>query len=123
MGVTTNVESHSRRRRKTMRHIFWFVALILALIPEAVLGQQPAPKQLATGLKNPESVAVAPNGKVYASVIGEFGKDGDGAIMALEQGKAVPFCQGLDDPKGLAAFQQWLYVADKTKVLKIDAQG
>ena len=30
---------------------------------------------------------------------------------------------GLDDPKGIAFFQNWLYVADKTKVLRIDVSA
>lgn len=41
--------------------------------------------------------------------------------MVIEDGKAVPFVTGLDDPKGMALFQRWLFVADKTKVLRIDA--
>ena len=77
------------------------------------------PKPIATGLTLPESVAAA-GGKVYASVIGERDKDGDGAIVVIENGKATPFVTGLDDPKGVAAYQRWLFVADKTKVWRID---
>lgn len=81
------------------------------------------PKPLITGLKNPESVIVGPDGRVYVSEIGEFGKDGDGRILVLQGDKAVPFATGFDDPKGLASFQQWLYVADKDRVWRIDAKG
>lgn len=101
----------------------------LPLIAVALVGAAPIvageakPKPLVTGLKNPESVAVGGNGKIYISTIGEFGKEGDGAILVVEQGKAMPFVQGLDDPKGLAGFQQWLFVADNTRVLKINAKG
>jgi glucose/arabinose dehydrogenase len=68
-------------------------------------------------------VAVGADKRVYVSVIGEFDKDGDGAVMVLEGGKAVPFARGLDDPKGLVAWQQWLFVADKTRVWRIDQKG
>lgn len=81
------------------------------------------PNTLVTGLKNPESVAIGPQGRVYVTVIGEFDKDGDGAIVRIEDGKVVPFVSGLNDPKGLAAFQRWLFVTDKDRVLRIDEQG
>jgi glucose/arabinose dehydrogenase len=78
---------------------------------------------LITGLKNPESVVVTPEGQVYVSQIGEFDKDGDGSIVAIKDGKAIPFATGLNDPKGLAVVQQTLYVADKTRIWQIDADG
>jgi len=84
--------------------------------------QQP-PEPLLTGLKNPESVVTGGDGRVYVTVIGEFGKDGDGAIMVLDQGQAKVFVKDLDDPKGIAAYQKWLFVADKERVLKIDLKG
>jgi glucose/arabinose dehydrogenase len=97
--------------------------LLVALLCPAAAAAADPPKVLASGLKNPESVAVGPNGRVYATVIGEFDKDGDGAVVLVENGKATPVVTGLDDPKGLAAFAQWLFVADKTKVLRIDTRG
>ena len=45
------------------------------------------------------------------------------ARRVIQGGKAVPFAKGLDDPKGMAAFQGWLFVADKQKVWKIDQKG
>jgi glucose/arabinose dehydrogenase len=94
------------------------LSLIGTLAPAA-----PPGKPLVAGLKNPESVAVGSDGRIYVSVIGEFDKDGDGAVMVVDQGKAVPFATGLDDPKGLAAFQEWLFVADKQRVWRIDRKG
>jgi glucose/arabinose dehydrogenase len=82
-----------------------------------------APKPLVTGLGNPESVAVGGDGRIFISTIGEFDKDGDGAILVLDKGKAVPFATGLDDPKGLAAHQKWLFVADKQRIWRIDLKG
>jgi len=80
------------------------------------------PKPMVEGLKNPESVCVA-GGKIYVSVIGERDTDGDGAVLVIEDGKAVPFATGLNDPKGLAAYQTSFFVTDKTQVWKIDEKG
>src|SRR5687767_4437180 len=99
-----------------------FIVIFLTIAAPCFAGEAKS-KPLVTGLKNPESVAVGGNGKIYVSAIGEFGKEGDGEILVIEQGKATPFVKGLDDPKGLASYQQWLYVADNTRVLKIDAKG
>jgi gluconolactonase len=79
--------------------------------------------QKITGLKTPESVVQAKDGKIYVSEINEFGKDGDGQITVVEHGKQRVFASGLDDPKGVAIIGNNLYVADKTKILKIDAKG
>ena len=84
---------------------------------------KPPPKSLVSGLKNPESVAVGTDGRIYVTEIGEFDKDGDGRVLVIQDGKAVPFATGLDDPKGLVAFQQWLFVADKKRVWRIDKSG
>lgn len=86
-------------------------------------GSSQAVMQKITGLKTPESVVQAKNGKIYVSEINEFGKDGDGQITVIENGKARVFAKGLDDPKGLAIIGQYLYVADKTKVWKITMDG
>ena len=102
-----------------IRHLGFF-GLALLVSP---LFAADNPKPVATGLKNPESVCLGPNGTVYVTEIGEFGKDGDGQVSAIRDGKPVPFATGLDDPKGIVAFANELYVTDKTKVVKIDPQG
>ena len=79
--------------------------------------------QKVTGLKTPESVVQAKNGKIYVSEINGFGKDGDGQITVIENGKKRVFATGLDDPKGLAIIGKTLFVADKTKIMKIDMEG
>jgi gluconolactonase len=77
-----------------------------------------------TGLKNPESVVAGPDGRLYVSEIGEFGKDGDGQIsVVVGAGKVKAFATGMDDPKGLAFSKGSLYVADKTRVLKVEKNG
>ena len=73
-----------------------------------------------TGLKTPESVVQAKDGRIFISEIGEFGKDGDGQITVIDtSGKASVFAKGLNDPKGLKIIGNNLYVADKTKITKI----
>ncbi|PPC96382.1 SMP-30/gluconolactonase/LRE family protein [Methylotenera mobilis] len=77
-----------------------------------------------TGLKTPESVVQAKDGRIFISEINEFGKDGDGQIRVVNNdGSVAVFASGLDDPKGLVIIGDYLYVADKTKVLKITPNG
>jgi sugar lactone lactonase YvrE len=76
-----------------------------------------------SGFETPESVLVAPDGKIYVSEIAEFGKDGDGKISVIEGGQRKVFAEGMDDPKGLAYSKGALYVADKARILKIEKNG
>ena len=98
----------------------------LALISVACV-KQVKPNQLAmhkiSGLKMPESVVQAKDGKIYVSEINGFGQDGDGQITVIENGQARILVKGLDDPKGLAIIGQSLYVADNKRVLKVDLTG
>jgi glucose/arabinose dehydrogenase len=81
------------------------------------------PKPLVTGMTNPESVCLGNDGRLYVTEIGEFGKDGDGQVSVVVDGKAKPFATGLDDPKGIVFFRDAFLVTDKTKVIKIDLKG
>lgn len=72
-----------------------------------------------TGLKTPESVVQAKDGKIYVSEINEFDKDGDGQISVIENGQVSIFADGFNDPKGLVIIGDALYVADKTQVIKV----
>lgn len=102
-----------------MRALLCLCALFAAA--PAALAQSSVPPPIVSGLKNPESVAVGPGGKVYVSVVGEFDKDGDGSIVVVENGKATPFVTGLNDPKGIAVFAgRVMYVADKNRVMQVD---
>ena len=99
-------------------------------ISAIIVGCQTAGKSIAytpqkiSGLKTPESVVQAKDGRIFVSEINEFGKSGDGQITVIDQhGKASVFASGLDDPKGLAMIGQNLYVADNTKVMKITPDG
>lgn len=103
------------------------VARPLAVALALVASGDPARADEARKVKDlasPESAVVGPDGRIYVSEIGGFGKDGDGKVTAVgESGNAQPFAAGLDDPKGLAASKDALYVADKTRIWKIDKQG
>lgn len=80
---------------------------------------------VVSGLKNPESAVVGPGGKVYVTVVGERDKLGDGAVVIVDRdsGKITTFADCLDDPKGMVAVGDALYVADLRKVWKIDSKG
>lgn len=76
-----------------------------------------------TGLKTPESAVQAKDGRIFISEINAFGQNGDGRISVVDQqGNVTVFASGLDDPKGLVIIGDYLYVADKTKILKINIQ-
>jgi SMP-30/Gluconolactonase/LRE-like region len=78
---------------------------------------------IAEGIANPESVVVGHDGRLYVTSIGKDGVDGDGSVVVIENGKPQTFAKGLDDPKGMVAVGSDFYVADKTRVWKIDASG
>lgn len=76
------------------------------------------------GLKMPESVVQAADGRIFVSEINGFGQDGDGQISVIEtDGSVRVFARGMDDPKGLALLGDALYVADKTRILKVAPDG
>lgn len=104
-----------------MRICLWALGSLL-LIATPLLAED-LPKPLVSGLKTPESVCVGPGKALFITEIGEFGKDGDGQVSVVKDGKAEAFATGLDDPKGIIASPDTLYVADKTKIVKIDAEG
>ena len=86
-----------------------FIAVMLAFS----FGAHAHEAKKVGGLKSPESVAVAADGKIYVSEIGEFGKDGDGQISVVgTDGALSVFATGMDDPKGIYFSGKTLYVAD-----------
>jgi gluconolactonase len=92
---------------------------LLAAVP--MVAQQP---QIITGLKQPESIAIGPENKVYVSETGEYEKANDGYISVLESGKLRKFATGLDDPHGIKWFKDHLFVSDNMgMVWRIDSQG
>lgn len=77
-----------------------------------------------TGLVMPESAVAHPDGRVFISEIGEFGKLGDGKITVINKdGSRQTLVDGLNDPKGLDLFNNQLYVADMDQIVKIGLDG
>lgn len=96
-------------------------ALVAVASAMPLVAQEP---QIITGLKQPESVAIGPGGKVYVSETGEYEKANDGYISVLEGNKLRRFATGLDDPHGIKWFKDHLFVSDNMGfVWRIDAQG
>ena len=83
------------------------------------------PVLVVEDLKTPESVAIGPDGRYYVSLIGEFGKEGDGAIVILdpETGEQTPYASGLFDPAGIIFKGDTLLVADRKGVLRVAPGG
>src|SRR5436309_1038549 len=105
-----------------MKHAFWLGTALLLIAQFTLTGQPPA-KPLVTGLNNPQSVVVGPDGKIYVAIAGEPGKDGSGAIMVVDKDKATPFVTGMDNPRGLTTHKQSLFVVDKNAVWRVDVKG
>jgi len=96
-------------------------ALVAVASAMPLVAQEP---QIITGLKQPESIAIGPGGKVYVSETGEYEKANDGYISILEAGKLRRFATGLDDPHGIKWFKDHLFVSDNMGfVWRIDSQG
>ncbi|QEL14123.1 PQQ-dependent sugar dehydrogenase [Limnoglobus roseus] len=95
---------------------------VLFLLASAATATAAPPPPIVSGLKMPESVVVT-EGRTFVTTFGERDKDGDGQVVEIKDGQAVPFATGLDDPKGIVAYNKAFYVADKTRVWKIGRDG
>ncbi len=77
-----------------------------------------------TGLQMPESSIAHPDGRVFITEIGGFGKKGDGKVTVLNtDGTTKTLVDGLNDPKGIDLFNNQLYVADVDQVIRISLDG
>lgn len=104
-----------------MREHSWIIAGLVGALG-AVAGA--AEKEvLVEGLTAPESAIVTPDGRIFVTIIGKSGADGDGLVVEVKDGKAETFASGLNDPKGIGLYEKNLYVADKNKVWKISESG
>ena len=83
-----------------------------------------AEQRVITGLASPESAVVGPDGRIYVSETGEYGKYGDGMIGVVEGDKIVAFAKRLNDPHGLDVWNGALYNADnRGQIWRIDMKG
>jgi glucose/arabinose dehydrogenase len=101
---------------------FLCLSLFASLISPLFAAER-LPQPLARGLKNPTAVVAGSDGRVYVATGGDSGKEGEGKIVVLDKGQAKSFAAGLDEPRGLAVRAEWLYVADKNRVWRIDRNG
>ncbi|WP_417542686.1 PQQ-dependent sugar dehydrogenase [Methylophaga thalassica] len=77
-----------------------------------------------TDLRMPESAIAAPDGRVFVTEIGEFGKAGDGKVTVIDKsGQKTTLATGLNDPKGIDLWNNELYIADVDHVVKVDMKG
>jgi glucose/arabinose dehydrogenase len=89
----------------------------------AVKSSGVAPKVL-TGLQMPESSIAHPDGRIFITEIGGFGKNGDGKVSVLNaDGTTKTLADGLNDPKGIDLLNNQIYVADVNQVVRIDLDG
>ena len=80
--------------------------------------------QTISGLVMPESAIAAPDGRVFITEIGEFGKAGDGKVTVIDKdGQKSTLATGLNDPKGIDLWNNELYIADVDHVVKVDMDG
>ncbi|ODN67216.1 PQQ-dependent sugar dehydrogenase [Methylophaga muralis] len=94
-------------------------------------GEEAATSKTAThstktieGLVMPESAIAHPDGRVFVTEIGEFGKQGDGKVTIVNtDGSTETLVDGLNDPKGIDMFNNILYVADVDQLVKISLDG
>jgi len=72
----------------------------------------------------PESSIAHPDGRIFVTEIGEFGKSGDGKVTVINpDGSKSVLADNLNDPKGIDMFNNQLYVADINQVVRIDLDG
>lgn len=117
-----------------MQRITQFISgtalIILVTFQTAAMAEYSEPRSVKielatlTGLMMPESTVAHPDGRVFVTEIGEFGVDGDGKVTVLNvDGSSEPLVTGLNDPKGIALFENQLYVADNDRLLRISLDG
>src|SRR6266404_8994751 len=105
-----------------VNRLFALVCLIV-ITPFAAPGEPKLPKPMISGLRDPGSVCVAGDGRVFVTEVGHR-TGGDGRVMVIDKtGKAVPFAIGLDNPGRIVAWTNLLYVADNKRVRRIDLKG
>ena len=96
-------------------------AIILALGGTGIAADPAQP--LFSGLHQPTSVCLGPDGKTYVSIQGQPGDKVSGAVLLLQGTKATPILTELQQPGGVAVFREWLYVVDQNRVLRVGGKA
>lgn len=85
---------------------------------------QAASTTTVENLMMPESAIAHPDGRVFVTEIGEFGKKGDGKITVINpDGSSATLADSLNDPKGIDLYNNALYVADVDRLVKVSLDG
>jgi glucose/arabinose dehydrogenase len=96
--------------------------VVLVSVPWA-FSEDKLPKPLVSGLSHPHSITVGPDGRIYIVADGDKNKEGDRAVYVIENGKAKPFTSSFEFPNGIVAWNEWLFLAAKNQVWRIDKKG
>ena len=113
--------------RFTSRSSAAVVLLLISLLGFSQMGQMQETEISFSGLNGPESVAVGPDGRYYASEIAQFGANfvGDGTIAILagnpfeDSLEVISRIEGFDDPLGSVFIENDLYVVDRSRIWKV----
>ncbi len=106
------------RTRSLVGYMFLFLLLIGGLSRAAAAEKT----LLASDLNNPESAVAGEDGRIYVTITGKPNVD-DGQVVVIDGGAVRVIAEGLSDPRGIDRKGDDLYVADLTKVWRIDAAG
>jgi len=91
---------------------------------EATVKVMPSSTKVLNNLQMPESAIAHPDGRIFITEIGEFGKNGDGKVTILNKdGSTKTLVDGLNDPKGIDLFNNQLYIADVDHVVRVTLDG
>lgn len=102
----------------------WFIVIASSLIMSACSADAPYSPATVEGLVMPESAVAHPDGRIFVTEIGEFGKMGDGKVTVVHlDGSLETLAEGLNDPKGIDLFNNALYIADINQLVKVSLGG
>jgi glucose/arabinose dehydrogenase len=93
--------------------------VLLTILAFAIGADKPV-KPLVTGLKNPSAVTTAVDGAIFVTA---GAPEKGGAVYTIDGGKAVLLAGGFEDPRAIVTWKEFLFVADKDKVWKVDRKG
>jgi glucose/arabinose dehydrogenase len=96
-----------------LRFIIGVVALLVVVFTPAIAAEPPKP--WLSGLDRPVIATAGSDGKVYIAT--------RTAVLVVDKDKAVPFAAGIENPGGMAAFGELLFVTDQKGVWRINRAG
>lgn len=88
------------------------IRTLFALLVLSTAVNAAEPKVLVGGVPSPRAVAVSADKRIFIAA--------EQSVLEFKDGKTTEFAGGFQTPKGMIAFQQWLFVADQAGVHRID---